>query len=131
MTGVNNSSSVSLLRAIAITRFKQEKMESIYIGNQSYECVLCAKIFMKESELNIHQRSHRQEKLYECDLCQYSTTRYNHVLKHNLTHTDEKPYQCNVCSKSYKSAEQLKGHKFTHQDISESEQVFDCTIGQL
>ncbi|XP_067999065.1 zinc finger protein 607-like [Melanerpes formicivorus] len=67
---------------------------------------------VKETELLVGQ-----PRFYQCAECEYATHTLNNLELHIRTHTDEKPYSCSVCQKKFRTSSHLRRHTVTHSNI--------------
>ncbi|XP_056381293.1 phosphatidylcholine-sterol acyltransferase isoform X2 [Hyla sarda] len=84
-------------------------------GKEAYSCNDCGKPFLQRELLDLHHRSHIEEKLFFCPHCGKRFVQHSLLLIHQKTHTVNKPYQCMDCGNLFYSkslfAEHLKTHK--------------------
>ena len=78
-----------------------------------HECDVCGKVFVSPSLLDIHMRTHTNEKPYECDVCDKAFCTSGNLQTHMRIHTNERPYECDVCDKAFRQSGHLKRHKRT------------------
>ncbi|XP_061880577.1 gastrula zinc finger protein XlCGF52.1-like isoform X1 [Entelurus aequoreus] len=87
-------------------------------------CSVCAKSFMKKSNLIQHMRIHTGEKTFNCSVCGKSFTQKGNLSQHMKTHTGEKTFNCSVCSKSFS----LKCNLTQHMRMHTGEKPFNCSV---
>ena len=64
-----------------------------------------------------HKRIHTGEKQYECELCKKMFIKNSDLTRHTRLHTGEKPFSCSVCQKSYFRRFALTQHNKTAAHI--------------
>ena len=69
--------------------------------NKSHLCQECGQGFVKEYDLRVHIRRHRNEKPFKCITCGKSFHGERHFIEHSRIHTGEKPFQCENCKRSF------------------------------
>nr|XP_055056196.1 zinc finger protein 436 [Misgurnus anguillicaudatus] len=82
--------------------------------NANYSCNQCNKSFKHEASLNIHLRSHSNDRPLICGQCGKCFDRADLLRNHLRTHTGERPFACDLCGKSYGHQSQLRIHKRIH-----------------
>ncbi|CAL4115975.1 unnamed protein product, partial [Meganyctiphanes norvegica] len=89
-----------------------------------YQCSVCDKLFLCNSYLKKHMRTHTGERLYKCAYCDKSFTTNTILKDHMRSHSGEKPYQCSQCDKAFKENRHLINHMNTHS----GEKLYNCSV---
>ncbi|XP_077186269.1 uncharacterized protein LOC143833891 isoform X8 [Paroedura picta] len=90
---------------------------------KAHKCFWCGKYFRYVSQLLVHQRTHRGEKLFECLQCGKRFSQSAHLEQHQKMHTREKPFECSECGKKFSRSGNLHQHLQTHR----GEKPFECS----
>ncbi|XP_030049973.1 gastrula zinc finger protein XlCGF26.1-like isoform X1 [Microcaecilia unicolor] len=92
-----------------------------YNRNISFICP--KKGFPLFSEVQIHKRNHRNEKLFTCIECNKSFTQLLALRTHQMVHTGDKLFACTECNKIFTQLSNLNIHKKIHM----GEKLFTCS----
>ncbi|XP_073467436.1 uncharacterized protein [Aquarana catesbeiana] len=91
--------------------------------DKRFSCTECGKCFHRESNLNVHKRSHTGEKPYSCTECEKCFVQKSHLVTHQRSHRGEKSYSCAECGKCFVQ----KSHLVTHQRSHRGLKSYSCT----
>ncbi|KAK2507591.1 hypothetical protein MC885_004961, partial [Smutsia gigantea] len=120
----------------------------IHIGQKTYRCNTCEKVFSDSSSLELHQRVHFGKKSlthgadeknasyssavqqsgrtgtkrYWCQECGKGFSQSSNLQTHQRVHTGEKPYSCHECGKSFNQT----SHLYAHLPIHTGEKPYRC-----
>ncbi|XP_063709371.1 zinc finger protein 808-like [Culicoides brevitarsis] len=92
---------------------------------QKFPCGTCGKLFVSQTNLKVHERTHlpEHEREFKCRFCERRFNSRGVCIEHERFHTGEKPYKCDICGKGYARSQTLKDHKREHTG-----EVFTCQI---
>ncbi|XP_077345738.1 uncharacterized protein LOC143989473 isoform X2 [Lithobates pipiens] len=85
-------------------------------------CTECGKRFRSKLHLNVHKRTHTEEKLNSCPECGKCFSRKSGLNVHKRSHTGERPYSCSECGKYFS----VKSNLYTHQKSHKGEKPYSC-----
>uniref|UniRef100_A0A8C0INZ6 C2H2-type domain-containing protein n=1 Tax=Chelonoidis abingdonii TaxID=106734 RepID=A0A8C0INZ6_CHEAB len=89
--------------------------QKTHSDEKRYGCAECGKSYRQNSHLRSkHLRTHKEEKPYSCTDCGKSFRESSYLALHKRIHTGEKPYQCPDCDKSFRLKGDLSSHCRTH-----------------
>ncbi|VVC45911.1 Zinc finger C2H2-type,Peptidase M2, peptidyl-dipeptidase A [Cinara cedri] len=87
-----------------------------------FECSICGYLFLSNSSLKCHIKTHSEEKLYSCKVYDKSHYSLSVLQNHIQVHSNVRLYKCNICEKTFSRKQNLNTHKFTHT----GEKPYNC-----
>uniref|UniRef100_A0A1B0G474 Uncharacterized protein n=1 Tax=Glossina morsitans morsitans TaxID=37546 RepID=A0A1B0G474_GLOMM len=87
-------------------------------------CDICGNTFASRFLLNIHLRTHRQEKPHECELCLKRFTSACYLQAHMRVHTGEKNFDCRFCGR--RSTD--RSTHIRHERVHTNGKNFTCVL---
>ena len=83
----------------------EQKSGLQYLCNDKGSCstkkYLCVIGVMRDTQLNIHNKSHTEEKSFKWNFCDKAFSQKSNLSIHIKIHIVEKPFKCNFCIKAF------------------------------
>ena len=97
-------------------------------GKCYYECDVCLRKYMVESEMLVHQKYHSDQRSHACNMCDKRFKKKNKLNLHiQQNHLDQRSYICYICGQSFKIKPSFDNHlKYVH--IKDSEKEHLCSL---
>ncbi|XP_059046816.1 zinc finger protein 358-like [Achroia grisella] len=78
----------------------------------TFRCTYCGKGFFESYNLQVHERTHRNERPFHCEICNTSFGTNSSLKRHiKVSHSSSKPHECPTCHRSFVSALILERHE--------------------
>ncbi|XP_022088544.1 histone-lysine N-methyltransferase SETD1B-like isoform X2 [Acanthaster planci] len=99
-----------LKRAPGRSRNSNHLSSGVTLGETSFLCEVCNKVFPLQRLLNRHMKCHSATKRYNCAFCSKGFNDTFDLKRHVRTHTGVRPYKCEHCSKAFTQRCSLESH---------------------
>ncbi|XP_041078319.1 zinc finger protein 362-like isoform X1 [Polyodon spathula] len=83
-------------------------------GSRSYRCRMCAMTFFSKSEMQLHSKTHTENKPHKCLHCSKTFANSSYLAQHIRIHSGAKPYTCSYCQKAFRQLSHLQQHTRIH-----------------
>lgn len=109
-------------------RFKSEwllnkHVQQVEEGDDRFICNLCGKTCLSKSDLQIHMRSHTNERPYVCRICDKAFKTSANRSSHMDIHREDKIHSCDICHELFQTRPILRKHKKKHDTVYQNQCV--------
>ncbi|XP_012272366.1 zinc finger protein 665 isoform X2 [Orussus abietinus] len=87
----------------------------VHLQYKEFCCDICGQQFRAQTQLESHQRKHKDERPFECMVCKKRFYSNEILQRHKKLHLPDKPYQCDQCGKRFDRMNTLTKHLLRHQ----------------
>jgi KRAB domain-containing zinc finger protein len=94
-----------------IKKERLSKHQSVHFIDRNFICVICSANFKTKYQLNRHLQYNRQNADYICDQCGKRFKTSAEIERHQVVHAIDRKYRCELCNSTFKSEVHLKKHK--------------------
>eukprot|EP00794_Sanderia_malayensis_P016730 gene16732-18425_t len=105
-----------------------EMLNEHILSHGKHKCSECSKTFTKKSLLDIHTRSHTNERPFKCkkENCGASFVSSYKLNRHMKNHSDVRPFSCTIdgCGAAFKRQDHLRKHISQH----DGKKPYSCPI---
>ncbi|XP_068622161.1 zinc finger protein ZFP2-like [Battus philenor] len=89
--------------SVKLLKMHMKTHERVLRGT-TFHCTYCGKGFFESYSLQVHERTHRNERPFLCEICNTSFGTNSSLKRHlKVSHSTSKPYECPVCHRSFVS----------------------------
>ncbi|XP_041470289.1 uncharacterized protein LOC121419886 isoform X1 [Lytechinus variegatus] len=99
-----------LKRAPGRSRLNNHVSSGLPMGDSTFLCEVCNKVFPLQRLLNRHMKCHSATKRYNCAFCGKGFNDTFDLKRHVRTHTGVRPYKCDKCGKAFTQRCSLESH---------------------
>eukprot|EP00057_Strongylocentrotus_purpuratus_P016670 XP_011671144.1 PREDICTED: zinc finger protein 354A-like [Strongylocentrotus purpuratus] len=110
----------SALNDEQFSQFSTQHMHCL-LNFKRYECLQCGLGFASKKAMNVHIRTHSEEKPYWCTECDIGFTEHHLYMSHMQSH---RPYECDECGADFADSTTLQNHKLLHLQSKN----FKCSV---
>ena len=121
-TGENNESGKEGDDSVSGLQDIPNERKNLLKSGDGYKCSVCERVFSERFRLNIHLKSHTEEKPFKCQTCPKAFAQKYKLIYHERTHSGEKPYECKKCGKSFAH---MEGYR-QHYNLHTGEKPYSC-----
>lgn len=112
------------------------KTHEKHLRGATFRCTYCAKGFFESYSLQVHERTHRNERPYLCEICKTSFGTNSSLKRHlKVSHSTSKPYECHICHRSFSTEVIRDRHELRlhgkPEDFKFPCKLCHCKYGQL
>ncbi|XP_045538535.1 zinc finger protein 184 [Papilio machaon] len=97
--------------SVKLLKMHMKTHERVLRGT-TFHCTYCGKGFFESYSLQVHERTHRNERPFLCEICNTSFGTNSSLKRHlKVSHNSAKPFECPTCHRSFVSAEIRERHE--------------------
>ncbi|XP_063380527.1 zinc finger protein ZFP2-like isoform X1 [Cydia fagiglandana] len=98
-----------------VVNLQEHKLRVHNPSGMRYNCSVCQRPFLKQTELDTHMVTHTKDYQFQCDVCQKKFGAKGLLTLHvRQVHNKERNYKCEQCPKAFFSRMKLERHSSSH-----------------
>ena len=88
----------------------------VHDDSRGFNCDVCLKMFISNSQLQRHYRIHTGKKPFVCQICDNKFTNKSNLARHQVTHSEIRSFKCSICPEGrfFKTKKELNQHMVFH-----------------
>ena len=98
---------------------------------EKFTCLICDKVFVKETYMKRHMKTHRnkndatEDLVFICEICAKHFDTHRNLLRHRRMHSAQTVYSCDQCDRQFMRKDSLDSHlAVAHSHANEEVGIF-------